>query len=97
MFASSDVAMGQFIHQYDLRSTRKDRVDIHFLKGGAMKFETAARHSFQFGSEFRCWHAPMCLDDADYDILTALTAAESLTQHAIGLSDAGSISKKDLQ
>ena len=69
MFAAGNICVREFIDQNDLRSSRENRVDIHFLEDGSLVFDLFARDLVYLRDQFLDAFAAVSFYDADDDVL----------------------------
>ncbi len=88
--------MGQFVHEHPGRVARDHRVGVQLMEGAAPVFEGFERHLFEPLHLFRGGRAAVGLHEADHHVFAAGNASVGLGEHAVGLTNPGYRSEKDL-
>ena len=89
MAAAFGVGVGKLVDQHDLRLSRNDRIQIHFLERLAAVFDAAPGDDFEAGQQRFGFLAAVGLDHAGDDVVAVLEPRVGLLQHFVGLADAG--------
>src|SRR5580704_9293829 len=89
MAAAFGVGMSKLVDQNDLRFSRNDRVQIHFLEHLAAVVDAAPRNDFEAGQQRFGFLAAVGLDYAGDDVVAVFEPRVGLLQHFVGLTDAG--------
>src|SRR6202035_2175445 len=79
------------------RTAGDDGVHIHLIEHGAFVFDAATGHGFQLRHQVFNAFAAMSIDEPDHYIFTAIVAADSFAQHAVGFSHAGRIAEEKFE
>lgn len=82
------IGMGKLVDKRDLRPTREDGVDIHFLKPLPFVVDLLARHDLEAVQERLGLLPPMRLHDSHGDVVSILLSRARRFQHRICLADA---------
>ena len=97
MAAAGGVGVGELVDRDDLRSARKDGVEVHLLKHLPLVVDAAARDHLEPIEQCGGLLPAMGLDVADDDVDALALAGSNVLQHLVGLADARRGAEKDLQ
>ncbi len=95
--AAFGVGVGKLVDQDDLRLSRNDRIQIHFLQRLTAVFDAAPRNDFETSQQRFGFLAAVGLDHAGDDVVAVLEPRVGLLQHFVGLADAGRGADKNPQ
>ncbi len=87
--AAGDVGVGEFVDDRDLRVPPEYGVDVHLGEVGVPVAAVQPRHDLQPGELLLGAGTAVGLDVPDDDVGAAGDAAARLTEHRVGLADAG--------
>jgi hypothetical protein len=81
--------MGEFVDQHDLRFTRDDCVEVHFLEPLTAVIDASARNDLQTLEQRFGLLAAVGLDNPDDHVVAVFPPRPRGFQHCIGFADAG--------
>ena len=97
VLAAGDIGVRKLVDEGHLRVSRENRLDVHLLKDGSAIFELAPGDGFELLRKIDDALAVVGFDDANHHVFTAAVTPDALSQHAVGLADAGGVAEKQFE
>jgi hypothetical protein len=95
--AAGDVAVGELVHQRELRAAREQGVEVHLGQRAAAIGDDPARHGFEAGHQPLGLAPSVALDDAGRHVDAVAPRRPGGLEHGVGLAHAWGGAEENLQ